>query len=502
MYSKLQKVINQKMLKTMSFLALVFISFLGNAQTTRFGKFTASGNASGSTWANASSDIQAMINASSAGDEIWVQGLAGNAFVPNRKANATGTITPNDRDNAFVLKDGVKMYGGFFGDESSLQTRHGDITILSGNIGSPTTNGDTARHVVIAAGLNTGTTFNQFHVRDGFADGNGAITIPVNGQNIAQTAGGAIAVYGGSSLLITNCIFSDNNAALGGAIANTNGAAPIIATCTFTNNKAVGAYGGAIYSEGNSPMSIANSTFTGNTATRGGAVYNIDSDLKISASTFKDNSTSSFGSGFLGGAIHVNNSALTLTNSVVSGNKAFSAGGIDITGNNKSHLIANCTITENTAVNNDGGGLWIGSQSSGVPMNLTLINCNISNNACSVWGGALANYGANVRVVNCTLAGNNGYTTIYTNGASGSAEVINSIIYGNNTAGQDAIYAFTNTTATASGSIVQGATVFPGSYSNADPLFYNVATKDYRLLVGSPAVNTGNAFLRRKSCRR
>lgn len=81
------------------------------------------GSGDGSSWANASSDLQAMIDASSAGDEVWV---------------ATGTYHPTKliksskkRSYAFMLKEGVSLYGGFAGTESSRDER--TATELIGN---------------------------------------------------------------------------------------------------------------------------------------------------------------------------------------------------------------------------------------------------------------------------------------------------------------------------------------------------------------------------------
>ncbi len=88
-------------------LLILFILFFGTkstAQTTRYVSTLGSGTKDGLSWANASSDIQAMINASSSGQQVFV---AIGTYKPLYKANAvTGSQTPNDRDNAFVIKNG------------------------------------------------------------------------------------------------------------------------------------------------------------------------------------------------------------------------------------------------------------------------------------------------------------------------------------------------------------------------------------------------------------
>ncbi|MDR1737566.1 MAG: hypothetical protein LBR66_01925, partial [Candidatus Symbiothrix sp.] len=53
------------------FIAL-FFTFAINAQTVRYVTSTVQGTGDGSSWENASNDLQAMINASDAGDTVHV----------------------------------------------------------------------------------------------------------------------------------------------------------------------------------------------------------------------------------------------------------------------------------------------------------------------------------------------------------------------------------------------------------------------------------------------
>jgi hypothetical protein len=77
-------------------------------------------------------------------DEIWVRGSAsGITYKP-------GTT----RDSTFLLQNKVKIYGGFAGTETEIFERDpvANLTILSGEIGSPTTTQDNCHHVVSAIG--------------------------------------------------------------------------------------------------------------------------------------------------------------------------------------------------------------------------------------------------------------------------------------------------------------------------------------------------------------
>ena len=105
--SKLRKIKNLMLCTTLLFLC----SSISGRQKTHYVKANATGN--DASWTDASGDLQAMINQSAAGDQIWV---AQGTYYPAHKAGNGAT----DRDKAFVLKAGVKTYGGFAGSENSV----------------------------------------------------------------------------------------------------------------------------------------------------------------------------------------------------------------------------------------------------------------------------------------------------------------------------------------------------------------------------------------------
>ena len=126
-------------------LSLFSILFTANlsAKTIRYVKTDGTGD--GSSWANASNSIQAMIDNSSTGDEDWV---AKGIYFP-----ATETIARDARSPTFLVKSGGNIHGGFAGPETPLTQRqladldaNGKIdscelvnkTILSGDIDGAT----------------------------------------------------------------------------------------------------------------------------------------------------------------------------------------------------------------------------------------------------------------------------------------------------------------------------------------------------------------------------
>ncbi len=233
----------------------------------RYVKIGGAGTAPYTSWATASNDLQAVINACIAGDEIWV---ATGTYRPNRRADALLVITANNRNNAFVLKNAVKIYGGFTGVENFLSQRNWvtNITILSGDIGIAGNNTDNCFHVVICAGISN-CALDGFHVREGNATG--GIPVSIFGETInAETAAG-IAIYG-AGITILNCFFSGNRAVNGAAVYIDNHAAPTITNCSFSGNQTSN-NGGAICNHASSSKFISCVLYGNSAAVAGGAIH-------------------------------------------------------------------------------------------------------------------------------------------------------------------------------------------------------------------------------------
>lgn len=291
-------------MKKFTFFLLLTVSWASFAQNIRYVKEGGSGNKDGSSWNNASDDLQLMINESVANDQVWV--AAGN-YIPNRPADNLGTIVvTNNLNKAFVLKESVKLYGGFVGNETSLAQRSPDITanksILNG--------ANSIVHVVIASNVSNKTLLDRFTITGGNANGPQSTIITVNGKTLNQSRGGGMVnVY--SSAIISDCTFSTNAAAYGGAMFNDN--SPVtISNSTFTSNTAA-TNCGAVFNSYSSHSTITNSTFTGNTAGNwGGAMLNDASNAKIYNSLFVKNKANNGG----GTIWHQSGTALLMNNTI------------------------------------------------------------------------------------------------------------------------------------------------------------------------------------------
>lgn len=297
-------------------------------------------NGNGYSWENASNDLQAMINESKSGNEIWV--TAG-TYKPNRLPTDLSAITTTNSDNAFLLKDGVKIYGGFDGSETTLDQRNisANESVLNGNLGSDIH----TRHIVLAIGttdskIGSGTILDGFTITGSKALGGSSIT--VNGHAIAPNNGAAVynfnslahysnlkinnnqaSNYGGgiynwaSSPTFKNLQLSENSAGSGGAIANYL-SDPIVFNAKITGNSAI--WGGGIFSY------LANGDYSGlqisgNSADFGSGIYNSSASPTVLNATIASNVKH--------GVYNTDNTSTpSFSNTIIYGNTSGVTGGI------------------------------------------------------------------------------------------------------------------------------------------------------------------------------
>ena len=238
------------------------------------------GKGDGSQWCRATKDLQKLIDGYTGvypnDYEIWI---------------AKGTISPNwtwidlpvgdpgrpswtdeiasDQTTwdhwAFVLKNGVKIYGGFAGTEVLQADKNGrnitaNETILSGykdKLGY-------TRHLVIAVGINQPTVLEGVTVTKSEAGGR-VSNIKINGVILeAWTGAGASTVNCTNDLVFNRVTFSGNFTMHGAGVGNTD-SSPVFRQCVFTNNT-VFCSGAGIFNTGTSAPLIENCTITGNLA--------------------------------------------------------------------------------------------------------------------------------------------------------------------------------------------------------------------------------------------
>lgn len=412
----------------------------------------ATGSNDGTSWGNAYNYLQEALAGAGAGDQIWV---AGGTYKPDQG----GGNTPGDPTATFTLKDGMAIYGGFTGSETSLEERDWNInkSILSGDLGG----GYYSYHVVTSSGTGATAVLDGFTITAGNA----------NGSSSPNYHGGGLYNSEGSPTLV-NCTFSGNTANRdGGGMYNHSGS-PTLTNCTFAQNIAE-RYGGGIYNYAGSPA-LNNCNFSGNTAqSEGGGMFNFyGSNPTLTDCIFNGNY------GCTGGAVLINRSSGTFINCIFTGNSA-DIGGSMANFHDSSPTLINCVLTGNLATNY-GGGIFNYDSSP------IMINCTLSGNS-AVYGGGMDSYDSLPIITNCILWYNSS-----PNGAQlavGAGSTCN-ISYCDIQGGEAEILA------TGGGTINWGAGNMDTNPVFADPdgLDNIVGTLDdnLRLMAGSPCIDTGD----------
>ncbi|MES2590042.1 MAG: T9SS type A sorting domain-containing protein [Bacteroidota bacterium] len=245
-----------------------FLTFLNLSAATIFVTQNGAGSQDGSSWANAISgtNLQTAINNAQVNDEVWV---------------ACGTYLPtstSDRTQSFSMRNGISIYGGFVGVETSLTERNltcSSCSILSGDLGTQNVLFDNSYHVIFNQNLDESALIDGFQIVNGYDD---------RATTGNEGLGGGI--YNGGSLsggfcnpTILNCVFRNNHAGFGGGIFD-NGfsggnASPHIENCYFEDNTAFNG-GGAIDNfglDGNASPTVINCVFINNIAPTAGGIY-------------------------------------------------------------------------------------------------------------------------------------------------------------------------------------------------------------------------------------
>ena len=366
-----------------TFLLLLFFLFSFNAMASiHYVKQGGAGTKDGTSWANASDDLQAMLTAAAnaGGGDIWI--AAGMYYGWFEMSGNT-----NYNQNPFSGDLPVNILGGFPNTGNPVLADRDPaihITILSGDTGMDDTyTGGLVQNASDINGTNTQVLFMQNVgddiVFDGLVFNAGSI-----GGGGPFSRGGGIGIYptnfGFALPHFINCHFIGNfcgdhgGGVWAGAFFNTAEVKPKFTSCTFSGNEATTSGGGfSVFSLSSSINSavLVDCTISDNTSNEGGGI-----------SFWQDGTVS-------GGV-------LTVTNCQIRGNTAASrGGGISISAFSGFSTISNITntvISGNKATASHGGGIYSGKDvTTGDPLLTTLTNVTLSGNFSGGNGGGIYN---------------------------------------------------------------------------------------------------------------
>jgi len=260
----------------------------------------------GQSWATAFTNVQHAIDAAAAGDTIY---LAAETFEPPANTT-TGRI---------VWAKSLYIRGGYAKDGAPGNLSGENTRIVNTDAASAEAN-----RLLTISGVN-----NSLLSR---------VTVVGGRINTQNSRGAGAYIINADGLTLSDCVFEDNQSTSrgqGGALGIVNSPDVTFTSCVFTRNQAPGDY------------------------TYGGAINSVDSTIAMTDCRFERNATGSSGNAVRGGAIHFQNSNLSITNSVFLFNtSAFRGGAIQMVSGTLN--LWNCLLYGNfTTTLTGGAGLHV-----------------------------------------------------------------------------------------------------------------------------------------------
>lgn len=403
MYNNYQPTVKLRLFGISGILLFLF-ALSAQAQTIKYVK--QGGTGAGTSWADASGNLQAMIDASEANGQVWV---AAGTYIP--------TLIPddlfyneNETHRTFLLKNNVEVYGGFAAAGNPVFTDRdwvANTTILSGELGSIDDDTDNVLHVVLANGtpenpLAAGTILDGFSITGGSATDNPYIL--VNNQQILASSGAGI-YLNNANVTLSNLVIGNNYALQSGGGIYSAASSPVFSDSFVSGNTA--ALGAGMYNEASSPQITGvsftqNTTFTMYSYGTAGGMANNNSNVTLTNVDISENIT-----GGMGGGMYNIGSTITMTNVTVNNNILNNITGEPVGGSGGGIYNYQCTlnITGGSVNNNitvgDGGGIY-NSETT-----LTITGTNINNNTGGNYGGGIYGYYDNsITITNANINGN------------------------------------------------------------------------------------------------
>lgn len=279
-------------------------------------------------------------------------------LVTNTNDSGSGSLRKAIDD---VVSGGNVGFSSLFSDPQTILLKSELRVTKNLTISGPGAN------LLTVSGNNTVRVFNI----GGFSPG---VTVMISGLKISggrapnNDFGGGIEKNFGD-LTISNCVITGNNvpgtSSFGGGGGIDNFEGPLTITGSVISGNSANGYGGGILSDGGT-LTVNDSTISENSTRLGGGIFFLNAAANVSRTTISGNTAVSQGGGVL-----IQDGSLNIVNSTVSGNSANNAAAagaglqINAVDGNASLQVTGCTIANNTAPANSGGGILVSGPSSG-----------------------------------------------------------------------------------------------------------------------------------------
>ena len=253
----------------------------------------------------------------------------------------------------------------------------------------------------------------------------------LNNCTFSNNSESAVALFFNTTVSIVNCTYENNSSPdLGGALCIKNVVDVIVSHTTFQGNSA--GFGGAVFAISPSSLVIWNCSFSANVAIDskkyivkkaiggGGAIFIMDSVLKIFQSQFKSNFA------IEGGSLISANSSLLIRNSVFENNRATLYGGAMALTNYSSLIIEDSSLINNSILDRGIGGCLFVTLNSTAKISSVLMSENKGQT-----GAALSSVAdSQVTLFDCSIVRNKGWVVIVT--SNNASLQIDSCVFFNN----------------------------------------------------------------------
>lgn len=330
-------------------------------------KTSSSGTGDGTSWANASGDLQAIINGTMERDSIWI---ASGIYKPLADASGNTSATVQ---KIYYMKSGTRIFGGFVGTETSFSQRDfkTNKTVFSGDIDNNDINTDGNNIAEVYNDIQGTNAYqllaivncNKSTMVDGIvftAAKNIAATTPaqtINGLSVTPGNGSALHISA-SFPTIQNCIFSGNNGLFFGNFYQNN----LSGTDTVKINSTIfsgnySEYGTLFLRRGNH---LANNlVIYNNLGSQGGGVM-IQNNMSSTSTIDFFNTTILNNYSTYGKSFRYDNGLVKLVNSIITNTTPYSGGNVESSGGTltSSFSILQNSLTSavwNNNYGNDGG---------------------------------------------------------------------------------------------------------------------------------------------------